>query len=104
MNETMWNTFHLPSFHKKNKPYKFSRRFSLDMEKGMSPSRLLEDKSLDQKDTRYFYSSKQYGELKLKPTYSVLSDEQSPISSGICPESSFDFKSLHITEQTGRTS
>jgi len=28
--------------------YKFSRCFSLDMENGMSPSRLLEDKSLDQ--------------------------------------------------------
>jgi len=32
----------------KNITYKFSRCFSLDMENGMSPSRLLEDKSLDQ--------------------------------------------------------
>lgn len=32
----------------KNTAYKFSRCFSLDMENGMSPSRLLDDKSLDQ--------------------------------------------------------
>jgi len=32
----------------KNITYKFSRCFSLDMENGMSPSRLLEDKSLYQ--------------------------------------------------------
>jgi hypothetical protein len=42
----------LPSFGDKYKPYKLSRCFSLDMEKGMSPSRLLEDKFLDQKGSQ----------------------------------------------------
>ena len=38
---------------------------------------------------------------KLEPTYRVSSNEQSPISSGICPESPFDFKSLNITQHSG---
>jgi hypothetical protein len=54
----------LPSTGDKNNPYKFSRCFSLDMEKGMSPSRLLEDKFLDQKEKvskrQYLCRSKQH--------------------------------------------
>jgi hypothetical protein len=38
----------LKAFQKENRPYKVSMCFSLDTENGMSPSRLLKDKSLNQ--------------------------------------------------------
>lgn len=79
------------------KTYRNSSCFNLEIEKGMSPYSSLNDKSLitsvHQYSTNITVSYWTFIHF-IYGTYRLLREEQSPISSGICPERRFPLRSL----------
>lgn len=90
------------------KTHRFSSCFSLEIENGISPRISLKDKSLRTQRNIQVHIESLWG-LKYKlnsvllavnwETYKLINEEQSPISSGIWPDSRFSFRSLNQTNR-----